>query len=115
LSDDGMSEFERKGYGFRKEMERVSELYRAGHIDRLEFNQEVFRVGEQLKSLKPAAHPEAARILPWLKDWPSIWEKMNGLERRCVLVLVCGGLFFDQVGVLQKTEIYPPFDHLLEE
>jgi DNA invertase Pin-like site-specific DNA recombinase len=113
LSNDGMSEFERKGYGLRKEMERVSELYRAGHIDRLEFNQEALRIGEQLKTLKPAAHPEAVRILPLLKDWPSIWEKMNGLEHKTVLGVIFGGLYIDRDGVLANSTIYPPFDSLI--
>jgi hypothetical protein len=114
LSDDGMSEFERRGYGLRKEMERVRELFQAGQIDRLEFNQEARRIGEQLKSLKPAAYPEAVRILPLLKDWPSIWEKMNGLERRTVVGIVFGGLYFDRQGQLQRMTAYPPFDEGLQ-
>jgi hypothetical protein len=53
------------------------------------------------------------RILPLLKDWPSIWGQMNGLERRVILALVYGGLYFGQAGVLQQTEIYPPFDQII--
>jgi len=113
LSDDGMSEFERRGYGLRKEMERVRELFLAGHLDRLEFKQDAQRIGEQLRSLKPSARPEAVRILPWLKDRPSIWEKMNGLERRAILGVVFGGLYFDQDGVLANAAIYPPFDSII--
>ncbi len=113
LSDEGMSEFERKGYGLRKEIERVRELFLAGHIDRLEFNQEALRIGEQLKSLKPAARPEAVRILPLLKDWPSIWEKMNGLERKAIIGTMFGGLYFEKQGILQRASLYPPFDCLL--
>lgn len=97
-SYDGMSEFERRGYGLCKEMERVKELFQADQIDRLEFNQEALKIGEQLKSLRPAACLEAVRILPLLKDWPSIWEKMNGLERRTILGIVFGGLYFDRLG-----------------
>jgi hypothetical protein len=114
LSDDGMSEFERKGYGLRKEMERVRELYLAGHIDRLDFNQEAFRIGEQLKTLKPAARPEAVHILPMLNDWPAIWEKMNGLERRRMMGIVFDGLYFDRQGQLQREMAYPPFDEALQ-
>jgi hypothetical protein len=94
-------------------MERVRELFQAGQIDRLEFNQESLRIGEQLKSLKPASHPEAARILPLLKDWPSIWEKMNGLERKVILGVVFGGLYFDRAGILANMAVYPPFDSII--
>jgi hypothetical protein len=113
FSDDGMSEFERRGYGLRKEMERVRELFQAGQIDRLEFNQEARRIGEQLKSLKPVAYPEAVLILPVLKDRPSIWEKMIGLERRTMMGVVFDGLYFDHQGQLQRTTAYPPFDGIL--
>jgi len=113
LSDDGMSEFERRGYGLRKEMERVRELFQAGQIDRLEFNQEALRIGGQLKRLKPAAHPEAVRILPLLNNWPSIWKKMNGLEQRIILRIVFGGIYFSETGLLKECEINSPFDRSL--
>jgi DNA invertase Pin-like site-specific DNA recombinase len=113
LSDEGMSEFERKGYGLRNEMEREKEMFRSGLSDKLIFEQEALRIVDQLNSLRPAACPDAARILPLLENWPFIWEKMNGLERRAILALVYGGLYFDNSGVLQKAEIYPPFDRLI--
>jgi DNA invertase Pin-like site-specific DNA recombinase len=113
LSDDGMSEFERKGYGLRKEMERLSELYLGGHISKVEFDKEALRIGKELEKLQPSSRPEAVRILPMLRDWPSIWEKMNGLERRAIAGVVFDGLYFDQHGMLQKTAAFPPFDRLL--
>ena len=113
LSDDGMSEFERKGYGLRKEMERLKDLYLAGHISKVEFEKEALRVGGELERLQPSSEPAAAQVLPLLKDWPVIWEQMNALERKALIGTMFGGLYFDKGGILQRIEAYPPFDQLL--
>jgi hypothetical protein len=113
LSDDGMSEFERKGYGLRKEMERLKDLYLAGHISKVEFEKEALQVGGELERLQPSSAPAAAQMLPLLNDWPGIWEQMNGLERKALIGTMFGGLYFDKGGILQRIEAYPPFDQLL--
>jgi hypothetical protein len=88
LSDNVLSDFEREAYGLLKDMGRMKELFLAGHIDQLEINQEALRIGDQLRSLKVVVRPEEARILPMLRDWPFIWEKMNGLELNAVLDVI---------------------------
>jgi hypothetical protein len=38
---------------------------------------------------------------------------MNGLERKAMLGVVFGGLYFDRDGVLANATIYPPFDSFI--
>jgi hypothetical protein len=59
LSDDGMSKFERKGYGLRREMKRLRELSLGSHISKVEFEKEAIRVGKGLERLQPSSHPQS--------------------------------------------------------
>jgi hypothetical protein len=68
LSDDGMSEFERIGYGLRKEMERLRELYLGSHISEVEFEKEVLRVGKELERLQLSSHPQSKQIVTLLDN-----------------------------------------------
>jgi DNA invertase Pin-like site-specific DNA recombinase len=114
LSDDGMSEFERKGYGLRKEMERLSELYLGGHISKVDFDKDALRISKELERLQPSSRSEAAQVLPMLKHFSVIWEKMNGLERKAVIGTMFEGLYFDREGTLANVSIYPPFENTIQ-
>jgi DNA invertase Pin-like site-specific DNA recombinase len=114
LSDDGMSEFERHGYGLRKELDRMKDLYLGGHVSKVEFEKESLRIGKDLEKLQPSSRPDAVFILPMLRNWPSTWEKMNGLERKAVLGVMFDGLYFDRDGTLLNVSIHPPFENTIE-
>jgi hypothetical protein len=113
LSDDGMSEFERKGYGLRKELDRLKDLYLGRHINKVDFDKDALRIGKDLEQLQPSSRVEAAQVIPMLKDWPLIWEKLNGLERKIVITTIFNGIYFNEYGILRNYLAYPPFDLLL--
>jgi hypothetical protein len=56
--------------------------------------------------------PEVVRILSMLQDRPSIWEKMNGLERS---EIIFDGLYFDVRGDLLLSKIQSPFVIILSQ
>jgi hypothetical protein len=108
-----MSEFELNSYNLRQELTRQRELFKRGHINQAEYELVFLHINRQLQHLQPSAQSEAREILPLLKDFPTLWQKMTLTERRALLQVMFAGLYFDAKCELRKVSARSPLDRLL--
>ena len=113
LSDQGMSEFELRGFNLHQELARQRELFKRGHITQAEYEQAFLYIDRQLQKLQPSAQPEARGVAALLKDFGALWQQMTLVERRAILQAMFAGLYFDSQHQLRKALARSPFDRLL--
>jgi len=109
LSNDGMAEFERAGYGYRQELKRVQKLYVADQIDHPEFERRSRILQEKLNASLPAAHPDAASLLAEYRPFAKVWRQLDNGQKRALLDIMFAGLYFDRSGKLIRAVAYEPF------
>lgn len=114
LSEDGMAAFERAGYQHRQELQKLKDLYMAGHLSGPDFERQTRTLQNNLASLQPASKPEAQPILDELRLFVNVWKVMSNTEKRVLLDTIFAGLYFDRNGDLIRAVAYEPFDKLLD-
>lgn len=110
LSKEGIRDFELQGYNLRQELARQRELYKLGHISSAEYEREYLRIDRQLRQLKPSIQPEARELIPMIKDFAGLWDRIRLTDKRALLQTMFAGLYFDKDGRLQKISAHSPFD-----
>lgn len=113
LSDLGLSEFERQGYNLRRALHRARQLFDLEQIDQAEFERRAQTISQELSRLKPSAHPDAAKIVPYLGDIPAFWKQLSGEEQRGILSALFSGIYVDRESRIRRVVARAPFDKLL--
>jgi hypothetical protein len=113
LSEDGMAEFERAGYGYRQELKNLHKLFEAEQITRPEFERRVRNLQKKLNELSPTSRPEASEILDEYRAFADVWAQLNDREKRSMLATMFDSLFFDRNGRLVRAVAYEPFGELM--
>ena len=113
LDADGMARFERERYNVQKEMERLRQLYRLGHISLADFEGQTAGLQTYLENLQPGLQPAARPLIPLLEDFPALWRQIGPEVRRVLLGVMFAGLYFDGESRLRWIQAYAPFDRLL--
>jgi hypothetical protein len=109
LSNDGMAEFERAGYGYRQELKSVQKLYVADQIDHPEFERRSRILQEKLNASLPTAHPDAASLLAEYRPFAKVWRQLDDGQKRTMLDIMFAALYFDSSGKLIRVVAYEPF------
>lgn len=112
ISEEGMSEFERKRSNLAQGIYHAAELLKGGVITRAEFEAEKSRFEERLARLRPSVQPEAQRATPLLHDFAALWRQMTPAEHKGVLQCMLVGVYFDGLA-LKHIIANEPFDGLL--
>ena len=94
LSNDGMAEFERAGYGYRQDLKKVQKLYVADQIDQPEFERRTRILQEKLNASLPTAHPDAARILAAYRSFANVWRQLDDGQKRTILDIMFAASLF---------------------
>ena len=109
LSNDGMAEFERAGYGYRQDLKKVQKLYVADQIAQPEFERRTRILQEKLNASLPTAHPDAARVLGEYRSFAKVWRQLDDGQKRTILDIMFAALYFDHNGKLIRAVAYEPF------
>lgn len=115
IAQSDTSEFEGEGYGLCKELDQLKDLYLGGIRGKVEFDKDAHRIGKGLESLQVSSQPDAARVLPLLKDWPAIWNKMNGIEHRAILQPIFSSLFLTRPEYYVQNRPKPHLTNYLDK
>lgn len=112
LSEEGMSEFERKRSNLAQGIYHAAELLKSGIITRAEFEAEKSRFEERLARLRPSVQAEAQLAAPLLHDFAALWRQMTPDEHKGMLQCMLVGVYFDGLE-LKHVIANEPFDQLL--
>jgi hypothetical protein len=82
-------------------------------IDRAEFERRAKTIGQELAQLIPSAHPDAAKIVPYLSDIPALWIQLSWEEQRGILSALFSGIYMDRESRIRRVVAPAPFDTLL--
>lgn len=113
VSQDGMAEFERAGYGYRQDLKKVQKLYLADQIDQPEFERRTRILQEKLNASLPTAHPDAARVRAEYRSFANVWRQLDDGQKRTLLDIMFAGLYFDRDGKLIRAVAYEPFREVM--
>ncbi len=113
LSDHGMEEFERENYNLRQELKRLQDMYTSGFLTQAQFKDRALTITGELQKMQPSTKAEVREILPFLKDFSLVWEKMTSREQRTLLKVVVETVYFDEQGMVRQMLVNSPFDKLI--
>ncbi len=113
LSDDGMAEFERAGYGYRLELKNLHRLFESEQVSRPEFERRVRALQNKLNALSPTSNPDVSGVLDGYRSFGNVWTQLDNGEKRNILGVMFDSLFFDREGRLVRAVAYEPFRELL--
>ena len=113
ISEEGMSEFERKRSNLAQGIYHAAELLKSGIITRAEFEAEKTRFEERLARLRPSVQSEAQLAMPLLHDFAALWQQMTPAEHKGMLQCMLVGAYFDGLN-LKHVIANEPFDQLLD-
>jgi DNA invertase Pin-like site-specific DNA recombinase len=114
LADDGMADFDRAGYTFRQELQKLKDLHEAGHISGPELERKTRLLQNSLKELMPTSKPEGQEILKELRPFGGFWRKLQDGDKHILLSIIFDSLFFNSEGKLIRAVAHEPFDQMLD-
>jgi hypothetical protein len=113
-SDDGPAEFKRKKYNLIQEAQKQSDLFCMGSIHRVEAEEKMLHIRNEISALTPRAEKQSAELLPYLKNFSNVWKDILPYQQNNLLKVVFRGIYFDSSGELKNASAYDPFSSLLK-
>jgi len=113
-SDDGPAEFKRKKHNLIQEAQKQKILFSLGSIHRVEVEEKLLRIHNEMSNLTPRAEKQSAELLAYLKNFQSVWKDLLPYQQNNLLKVVFRGIYFDSSGELKNASAYDPFSALLK-
>jgi hypothetical protein len=112
-SNEGLSEYKRMNYNLSAEFKKYKDMYSEGDIDTAEYAAKKMQISTELNSLKPSSNPVLHPIIPMLKDFPTLWNKLSQEGKHSLLRVIFERIYFDGNGRIREVRAHAPFDTIL--
>lgn len=112
-SNEGLSEYKRMNYNLSAEFKKYKDMYSEGDIDTAEYTAKKMQISTELNGLKPSSNPALLSIIPIIKDFPTLWNKLSQEGKHGLLRVMFERIYFDGNGQMREVRARAPFDAIL--